>query len=267
MPIRRHADLWVQLGLCWIFFVVLVADQAHLQNTELKAHYTFFCTCSQYRLSLLFQPIKAYCHGCPAITGLVQLSSHYRLLLAKLLFAFAIFGRPNAMQKKIPMKLPRQCLNLCILLHLSMFQCMAGQENQARDSGDSPTLEGWGILSGFFFGTLSKKKQFFICQEMEEPQSSNPEAAGSNSQASWFPKLWLELVHCSLNAVCAQEAKEELQDEALDFVVPCISAFFGVIYMPRCNSSGHRLASTTRPAFNDVLWKEWKVFSCFTGFF
>ena len=146
-----------------------MADQAHLQNTELKAHHTFFCTCSQYRLSLLFQPIKAYCHGCPAITGLVQLSSHYRLLLAKLLFAFAIFGRPNAMQKKIPMKLPRQCLNLCILLHLSMFQCMAGQENQARDSGDSPTLEGWGILSGFFFGALSKKINSLFARRWRSP--------------------------------------------------------------------------------------------------
>lgn len=203
MPIRRHADLWVQLGLCWIFFVVLVADQAHLQNTELKAHYTFFCTCSQYRLSLLFQPIKAYCHGCPAITGLVQLSSHYRLLLAKLLFAFAIFGRPNAMQKKIPMKLPRQCLNLCILLHLSMFQCMAGQENQARDSGDSPTLEGWGILSGFFFGTLSKKNNSLFARRWRSPslpilkrQDPIPRHHDfQNSGWNLFIVLWMQSVH------------------------------------------------------------------------
>lgn len=37
MTIRRHAYLSVLLGLCLSFFL-LVADQAQLQNTELKAH-------------------------------------------------------------------------------------------------------------------------------------------------------------------------------------------------------------------------------------
>lgn len=154
----------------------------------------FFGTSSQYRRSLVFQPIRAYfskAFHCKPLCQASNVSSQYRHVLF-------IVSLQSARLKMKPWKGPRQCLELCSFLNLSMFLSIVGQAGQKGYPDHSQGHGGWGNFSGRFFCVFifcSFIVILFAWQDLEEPQFANPTAASSTLQATWCPNTWKCLEH------------------------------------------------------------------------
>ena len=175
---------------CVSVFSFLVADQAQLQNTELKAH-----------LFLHFQPIQAYfskAFHCKHLCQASNVSSQYRhvLFIVSLRWPF-LGGKAQGWRWSLGRA---QGNALSCVVFLNFFHVFVHCRPSRSKRIPRPQPRPWrlGKLFRQFFCVFifcSFIVILFAWQDLEEPQSADPTAASSTLQATWCPNTRKCLEH------------------------------------------------------------------------
>ena len=161
------------------------------------------------------------------------MSSQYRHVLFIVSLHWPFFRRQSARLKMKPWKGPRQCLELCSFLNLSMFLSIVGQAGQ---KGYPDHSQGHGGLRG---ATICQSYSCLI-DTPGNMMSKHLEMFGT------FPLLF--------NLVFAQEVKSSRKRHFLFWALyPILMQQYGMQSTARSKRSGRPRFSTMRPGFHDNL--------------